>query len=48
MADRLQAQEAQRKIYEAINKSVKDEEKKIIEDAHKRMAAVHARKDNEA
>jgi hypothetical protein len=48
LADNLQKNEANAKIFEAINSSVKDEERKVIDAANKRMAEVHARKEQEA
>lgn len=48
LADQLQAVESKNKIVEAINNSVKEEEEKIIDAANRRMAEVHARKEQEA
>ena len=48
MAGRIQKSEAQRKISEAINNSVKDEEQKVIDAANKRMGEVHAKRTEEA
>ena len=44
MAGKLEAIEAKNKINEAINKSVREEEQKVIDAANKRMAEVHAKK----
>ena len=48
VAKKLETIEAQARINEAINNSVKKEEQKVIDDANKRMAEVHAKKAKEA
>ena len=48
VAGKLEAIEAKTKINEAINKSVREEEQKVIDAANKRMAEVHAKKAQEA
>lgn len=48
LANDLERSEAKNKIFDAINSSVKDEERKVIDAANKRMAEVHARKEQEA
>jgi len=48
VAAKLEQIEAQARINEAINNSVKKEEQKVIDDANKRMAEVHAKKAKEA
>ena len=48
VADKLEKIEAQARINEAINESVKKEEQRVIDDANKRMAEVHAKKAKEA
>ena len=48
IADKLEKAEVQNKINKAINESVANEEKRVIEEASRRMAEVHAKKAQEA